>query len=196
MDRHIEGEKKKEGGETIKMKINYKKSLKFVTLLIASLLIATASAAVYRYMDIQGTITVGNLKLIWIAGSDVPDATIVGSIATVSLNVENNTAINFTESLLLKNNASSGSFNYKITVKQALLSSDFEIAKLHLYENKTNSPNWTHLAMVDLTDSNSQYESTTPLSAGDYIRITIEVKAIQDGISKQFKVQVEYWPSS
>jgi len=174
------------------MKMNYKKSLKFVTLVIASLLIATASAAVYRYMDIQGTITVGTLKLIWIAGSDVSGATIVGSTATISLNVENNTAINFTEALLLKNNATSDSFNYNVTVTQALLSSDFEIAKLHLYENSSGS--WTYLGTVDLTNSNSKYESSSPLLAGKYIRITIEVKAIKDGISKQFKVQVEYWP--
>lgn len=61
------------------MKINYKKSLKLVTLLITSLLIATVSAEVYRYMYIYGTITVGSPKLIWLEGEDVT-AVIVDTI--------------------------------------------------------------------------------------------------------------------
>ena len=174
------------------MKINYKKSLKFVTLLITSLLIATASAAVLRQMELTGNVTVGTLKLIWIAGQDVPNATIVGSTATISLNVENNTAINFTEAIFLKNNATSDSFNYNITVTDTLSTSYFEIAKLHLYENYT-SGEWAYLGTVDLTNLNSIYSSSTPLAAGKYIRFTIEIKAIQDGASDSFKVQVIYW---
>jgi len=53
------------------MKINYKKSLKFVTLLIASLLIATVSAA--AYVTLQWTTTtsvVANPKVCFIKWSD------------------------------------------------------------------------------------------------------------------------------
>lgn len=174
------------------MKMNYKKSLKFVTLLISALLIATASATVYRYMYIEGTVTVGSIKLMWIEGSDVSDATIVGSTATISLNVENNTSVNFTEALFLKNNDTTTTFNYNITVAQALSGTEFETAKLHIYENYTTPGTWAHLDTVDLTNPNSYSQHS--LTAGNYTRITIEMKAIADSISRTFKVQVEYWP--
>jgi len=170
------------------MKVYKKKILKLVTLLISSLLIATASATVYRYMELQGTITVGSPKLIWLEGSDA-SATITGSTAVISLNVENNTAINFTEAIFLKNNATS-SYNYNITVTTALSASQFEEAKIHIYENSTGT--WSYLSTVDLTNSNSYYSNN--LSAGKYLRMTIEVKAIQDSISESFAIQVEYWP--
>ena len=171
------------------MKKNIKRTLKFVTLLISSLLIATASATVYRYMELQGTITVGTPKLVWLEGSDV-DATIIGNTtAIISLNVENNTAINFTEAIFLKNVNTTGSFNYNITVTTALSASQFEEAKIHIYENSTGT--WSYLSTVDLTNSNSYYSNN--LSAGEYLRMTIEVKAIQEG-SDNFIIQVEYWP--
>jgi hypothetical protein len=175
------------------MKINAKKTLKFVILLVSSLLIATASAAVYRYMEIQGTVTVGALKLIWIKGADAPSATIVGSIATIPLNVENNTLVTFTEVLFLKNNDTSISFNYNISITDTLSSSAFETANLKLYTNSSGS--WSSLTTLDLK-STQTYSSISPLGPGKYIRFTIEIKAIQDGASDSFKVQVTYWPSS
>jgi len=52
------------------MKMNYKKSLKFVTLIITSLLIATASAAIYDYMYLNATVGVQGMTLAWILGAD------------------------------------------------------------------------------------------------------------------------------
>ena len=171
------------------MKTNIKRTLKFVTLLISSLLIATASATVYRYMELQGTITVGTPKLVWLEGSDV-DATIIGNTtAIISLNVENNTAINFTEAIFLKNVNTTGSFSYNITVTTALQSTDFEIAKIHIYENSSGT--WGYLDTIDLTNSDSY--SSGSLDAGKYLRLTIEVKAIKDSIARNFAIQVEYW---
>jgi hypothetical protein len=51
------------------MKINYKKSLKFITLLLASLLIATVSADVYNYLFLNTSITVEGLPLAWAEGT-------------------------------------------------------------------------------------------------------------------------------
>jgi len=50
------------------MNVKYKKSLKIVTLLITAILIATASAQVYRYMYISGTVAIGNTGLRWVLG--------------------------------------------------------------------------------------------------------------------------------
>jgi len=67
------------------MKLNYKKSLKFITLLLASLLIATVSATVYTQMFLNATVGVAGLSLKWVQGNN-GDVTcsIVGSICTLT----------------------------------------------------------------------------------------------------------------
>ena len=171
------------------MEINIKKILKISTLLIMSVLIATASATVYRQMRLTGNITVSAPKLVWIEGEDA-DATIDESIASISLTVENGTAMNFTSAIYLKNQNTSGSFNYNITIIDGLSSSDFEIAKIHIYTNSSGA--WTYVGSIDLTDSSDYYQGT--LDAGKYLRFTVEIKAINSSpTDNQFIIQVEYW---
>ncbi|MGB9959801.1 MAG: hypothetical protein ACPLKQ_04705 [Candidatus Bathyarchaeales archaeon] len=168
------------------MKTPIKKNLKFLTLLITSLLIATASAQVYRYMYMEGTISVSSAKLVWIEGENV-DSTIEGSKVTFTLNVEEGTPINFTEAVFLKNVNATGSFNYEIAVTQALSTDNFEIAKIHIYQNNTGS--WQYVDTLDLTENDSTSGS---LAAGKYLRFTIEVKA-KTTVGGQFKLEVRYW---
>jgi len=68
------------------MKMNYKKSLKFATLLIASLLIATVSAQVYNYLSLSASVSVEGLTLVWDdTGIDSGlSATIYGATCTLS----------------------------------------------------------------------------------------------------------------
>ncbi|MEM1536636.1 MAG: hypothetical protein QXT10_01520 [Candidatus Bathyarchaeia archaeon] len=56
------------------MKTNYKKIAKLVTLLATSLLIATASAAIYDYMYLNATVGVQGMALAWVKGADGDDA--------------------------------------------------------------------------------------------------------------------------
>jgi hypothetical protein len=56
------------------MKMNYKKSLKIVTLLLTSLLIATASATVYNYLYITSTIGVEGNPIKFTTGVDYTSA--------------------------------------------------------------------------------------------------------------------------
>ena len=171
------------------MKINYKKILKLVTLLITSILIATVSADVYRYMYIDGSITVSGAKLIWMEGIDFPaDGSISGSTATLDLDVEQGTPLNFTEALFLKNVNSTGSFSINLTEATAVSSSDFERAKMHIYENSSTS--WVYVDTLDLTDSNDFYAGS--LAAGNYLRMTFEVNATISSGSRAFDIQVEY----
>ena len=173
------------------MKINYKKSLKFVTLLITALLIATVSAATYRYMYIEGGVTVTSAKLIWLKGSDVPNCNITGSTAALAVNIEQGTPVNFTEALFMKNTNASGSFSYTISITQALSpSSDFERAKMHIYENYTIPSSWTYLHTLDLTNATDSYSDS--LSYGKYLRMTLEFNATIATGTSNFKVQVQY----
>jgi hypothetical protein len=47
------------------MKLNYKKSLKLVTLLVTAVLIATASAEIYNYLNFSAGVGVEGLNLNW-----------------------------------------------------------------------------------------------------------------------------------
>ena len=169
------------------MKINVKKTLKLVTLLISSLLIATVSAQVYRYMYMQGTISVTTAKMIWLEGADV-DSTITDNTATFTVTVEEDMPTNFTETLFLKNVNASGSFNYNITITQTLSSSDFTTAKLHIYENSTGA--WTYVDTLDLT--NATDFSSGSLNAGYFLRFTLEIEAATAN-GGTFQVKVTYW---
>lgn len=67
------------------MKTTYKKILKLTTLLITSLLIATASAAVYTQMFLKAKVGVAGASLQWKQGTNVnATADIVGSTCTIS----------------------------------------------------------------------------------------------------------------
>jgi hypothetical protein len=169
------------------MKTNIKKTLKILTLLISSLLIATVSAQVYRYMYMEGTISVTTAKLVWLEGADI-DSTISGDTATFTVTVEQGRTMNFTEALFLKNVNATGSFNYNITITQPLSSSDFTIAKLHIYENSTTV--WNYVDTLDLT--NTTDFSYGSIDAQEYLRFTLEVEAATAS-GGTFIIEVKYW---
>jgi hypothetical protein len=162
------------------MNAKYKKSLKIVTLLLSAIIIASVSAATYSYMYIDGSITVGTAKLVWIAGSDAPgDIDVTGGTVTMDLDVQPGVNQNFTEALFLKNQ-DSASHNLTITVTTALSSSDFDIANAYIYENATSPGTWTHLDTLTLTTADDQYSSytgNTPLVNDGYYRFTFEIQS-------------------
>ena len=161
------------------MKINYKKTLKFVTLLITALLIATVSAEVYVYMYIDGTVTIGTEQLVWIKGEDAPtDATISGGTVTMDLDVQPGAIQNFTECLFL-NNKDIADHNLTITVTTAASTGTFDSFKIYIYKNSTGPFN-EYVDTLDVTVLNDQYSTytgNTPLATGGYYRLTFEVKA-------------------
>jgi hypothetical protein len=176
------------------MKPIYKKSVKFITLLITALLIATVSAATYRYMYIDGSVTVGSAKMVWVEGTDSPgDATVSGSTYTVDFDVGPGTPVNFTECVFLKNQDTSA-HNMTISIPTEVLAADFDECKMHIYENSTAS--WVYVDTLDLTNSADTYETYTgndPLDAGEYYRMTFEVAATAGASGTyDFDIQVEY----
>jgi hypothetical protein len=80
---------------------------------------------------------------------------------------------------------------YNITITQALLTAEFERAKMHIYENYTVQGTWTYVDTFDLTNSTDFY--TSSLTAGNYLRMIIEVNATISTGTRNFDVQVEYW---
>lgn len=172
------------------MKINYKRSIKFVTLLITALLIATVSAQVYRYMYIDGSVSVGTAKLVWIKGPDAPSsATVTGSTVTMPFDVEPGTPQNFTYCLYL-NNSDTADHNMTISVTTAV-TADFDEFKIHIYINSTQ----TFVDTLDVTTSDSYetYTGNSPLSAGEAYRMTFELAPSTTASgSYDFDIEVEY----
>lgn len=93
------------------MKINYKKTLKFVTLLITSLLIATASATIYDYMNLNATVGVQGMSLAWVDGDEATDAgTQINGVTATLTNLKgppNGTRI-YVDPVRLNNTGASG----------------------------------------------------------------------------------------
>jgi hypothetical protein len=166
--------------------IRGKKSLKLIFLLLTSFLIATVSATIYSYMYINGTVTVGTAKLVWIAGSDVPGASISGGTVTINLDVQPGQLQNFTYGLYLENQ-DTGPHNMTISVTTPLSGTYFTTANMHIYMNSTGS--FVHT--IDMTTTDSY--ATSPLSAGDVYRMTFEIYATTGASGPyNFDIQVEY----
>ena len=170
--------------------IRSKKALKFLGLLISAMLIATVSAVTYRYLYIDGSITVGTQYLSWQLGDDAPSgASVSGTTATMNFPVEEGTPMNFTEALFLKNNNATGSFTYNITVTNNVDSADFQRAQMHIFENYTTP--WTYLDTIDLTNATDFYSDS--LGGTNYLRMTFEINATMTPGTRNFDIQVEYW---
>ena len=175
------------------MNANYRKGLKIISLLVTALLIGSVSAATYVYMYIDGSITIGTAKLVWLEGADAPgDTSITGGTVTVDLDVQPGLNQTLTECLLLKNQ-DSAAHNLTVTVTTSVSNSTFDIFEIFIYKNSTGS--WASVDTLDGTtnDEYSTYTGNTPLIAGGYYRLGFEVKA-KTGTSGtvNFDIQVRY----
>ena len=170
--------------------MEYKKSLKLVTLLITALIIATVSAQVFRYMYIDGSVTVGAAKLVWIKGSEAPSgATVTGSTVTMPINAEPGTPQNITYCLYL-NNSDTVAHNMTISVTTAV-TSDFDEFKIHIYTNSTQT--FVDTLDVTISDSYETYTGNNPLSAGEAYRMAFELAPSTTASGPyDFDIQVEY----
>jgi hypothetical protein len=171
------------------MKINYKKSLKFVTLLLSSLLIATASAGIVRYMEIHGTVSIGAGGLAWVKGVDEEGITVTidGQIATVSLSLNNGTAYNVTNHLYLRNLDNNKNYSVTIEVTDPANSTLYDTFNIVIYHNTTN-------AEIASLDALLQDSKTGTIYEGEVWHITfyIETKPGASTAGDSFTVKFTY----
>jgi len=116
-----------------------RKCLKLLTLLISSLLIATASAQIYNYMYIQGTGQVTTTEgLKWVLGADLPTPppTIDGpTVIGLGLTTYDGTKRNYTDCLHLVNqDLSAHTFSIKVTTSSGVWT-DFLEFNLVLFDD-------------------------------------------------------------
>jgi hypothetical protein len=198
MDRHVEGEKKKEGGETIKMKINYKKNLKFVTLLIASLLIATVSATVYYSLTMESKITVGATWVKFVNATDTPTgSTVQNSFCSLSLSSLPNSTIIYEKAIGLNNTYNGIRYirlrHVSVTPNGTAPVSNFTYVKFYLLDASnavqatlnytTSGDNWSVTSTTDwksvpaLTIWYIKVETLSPTGATATTQCTITIAA-------------------
>jgi hypothetical protein len=107
------------------MRLNYKKSLKIITLLLSSLLIGTVSATVYTQMFLNTTVGVAGLSLEWVKGTNGNvTCSIVGSTCTLTgLKGYPGQTATYNNTVEIKN-AGSSTVTFSITTTQCQGSTD------------------------------------------------------------------------
>jgi hypothetical protein len=170
------------------MKVNYRKATKLLTLLLSSTIIAVASAQVYRFMYIQGTVQISQTGLLWVKGDSANGyVTIVGSLASVTLSISNGTTASFTHYLYLKN-LDNSTHSVTIEIIDPATSSLYETNGFNLiiYDNSTGTP--IHTLNVLTNDSHSE-------TINNYAvwHITFEVSTTPDATGNDsFEVKFSY----
>jgi hypothetical protein len=141
------------------MNVKFKKSLKFITLLVAALLIATVSATIYNYMYIEGSGQITTTGLTWELGTDAPgSASISGPTATIPMTTNLGNPRNYTDCLhLINQDGTAHSFNITVTTSTGD-AADFTEFNLVLF-NSTS-------AQVDVLDLLTQGVTTSTHSIG------------------------------
>lgn len=169
------------------MKTNIKKTLKFATLLISSLLIASASAGVVSHMYFGGSVDVISRKLVWI----VDGTTLQTNIANLTLPIEAGGSITITDRVYLKNE-DTNAHNLTITVTKAVDDAKFDLL-VYIYSNETDS--WQLMGTLDATQLNdyfSTYETGDALDGGKAYKLDFAVTATSDAADATFELQVDY----
>jgi len=171
------------------MQINYKRVAKLLTLTLSALLIATVSAESYRYMFINGTITISNTGLTWLLGDSASGgSSVAGSTATIALSISNGTILNFTHYLYLKNlDASSHSLTISIT--DAATSSLYETNGFNI--TLSNNATSAYIGQLDALSGSSTYSGTVGSSAVWHITFELATKVDATG-SDNFALQFTY----
>jgi hypothetical protein len=98
-------------------KILFRKELKLLTLLLTSLLIASASAAVYYSMIMQPSVTIAGAKIVFVQGSDWPSGSSMGTNSTwvsLALKAYPNATLTYDEPLNLSNTDATNDHEFRL----------------------------------------------------------------------------------
>jgi len=171
------------------MKVNYKKTLKLVTLLVMSMIIATVSAQSYRYLYIDGNVSISETGLKWVEGAEGGSAvSISGSTATVNFAVSNGTLQKFNHTLYIQN-LDGSPHDIVVDITTAASSTPYETNGFNvtLYSNSTG-------AVIDTLDAltTDTYSGTIAASAVWHVAFEIATKTDSAGNSTDFDVQFRY----
>jgi hypothetical protein len=143
-------------------KILSSKSMKFVTLLLTSMLIASASAAVYYSLSMTSTITTAANDVYFITGADATDAgtSIFNnnkSATLVSLKAYANMTMSYDDPIRVRNNNGATAFNVRL--RPVSLSGDAQYFAFINFTLQTST-------MISLNYTSNGVSWTTPSTSG------------------------------
>jgi hypothetical protein len=169
-------------------KILSSKSMKFVTLLLTAMLIASASAAVYYSLSMTSTITTAANDVYFITGADATDAgtSIFNnnkSATLVSLKAYANMTTSYDDPIRVRNNNGATAFNVRL--RPVSLSGDaqyFSFINFTLQTSTLVSLNYTSNGVSWTTPSTSGWAS---VAANTSYAIIVQTKASATATSGQ-----------
>jgi len=152
------------------MKLNYKKSLKLITLLITSAIIATVAADTYSELFMYGSgITITDNRVILVAGTDTPTISTNGvenSGTTVTfdkITIAKDETLTYNETVKIQNNAG-GSRNIVLDMTSLTgpFSTNFDYIYITVYDGATPMGN-----QIQILPSGSNVTTTGSISMPD-----------------------------
>jgi hypothetical protein len=162
-------------------KIQFRKTLKFLTLLLTAMVIATASAAVYYSLTIVPTVTISAAKVRFVQGSDWPSGSSMGTNSTsisLTLNAYPNATLTYQHPLNISNTDTSAHSvrlrHVSITPASGSASvSNFTFINFTLFQ-----PNGTTVSSFDYTTSGKIWStpSMSYLSLAGNTEWTVEIQ--------------------
>lgn len=162
------------------MKINYKKSLKLVTLLLTSLLIASASAAIYYSLNISGTVTTA-VTVCFNEGSDWPDGSNMGTGNTsvaLSLQAYPNTTLTYEQAL-------------EVIETTGSKTPSVRLRHISITNNTVDVANFTFINIVLLDDSSIQQGYLNYTVSGNNFTLTSSTTYQAMDASDVWIIQIE-----
>ncbi|MEM2118512.1 MAG: hypothetical protein QW840_00095 [Candidatus Bathyarchaeia archaeon] len=181
------------------MNVNYKKSLKLVTLLLSAWIISTASAAVYYSMSITGTLSTA-VTVCFNQGTDWPTGSTMGTgntSVTLALKAYPNTTLTYEKAVNVSNTQSTTPSvklrHISITNNSAAVG-NFTFLNIVLVDNagvQKGYLNYTVSGNYFISSESTNYEQ---MDANEEWTIRIETKAEADataGIDVTLQIAVD-----
>jgi hypothetical protein len=166
-----------------------KKSLKLVTLIIASLLIATVSAEVYYSLTVTSTISVASTDVYFMPGSDSASAgAAMGSADNTTITFSNLKAYpgvttTYAQAAIVRNNATAASYQIRMRpVSLTGAATNFAFVNFTLVEGSTT------IASLNYTSDTSSWTipsetSFTSITANTNWSLVVETQAVAGATS-------------
>jgi hypothetical protein len=171
------------------MKMNYKKSLKFITLLLASLIVATVSAEIYSYMYIEGSGNITSEELMWELGTNPCGATIQGyTVKNLNMSIPKNTPKNITDCLHLVNNDDTYGYTFNLTTTIV----GGNASKFTTFDIVIYKLDWTQVAKFSIKNQGSATNLSIAASETLYIRFEINPLLDQSNGYMYFTLKLTY----
>jgi len=179
-------------------KLLFRKEFKLATLLLTTLLIASASAAVYYSLSMSSTISVATTSVYFVEGADATSAGVSlsgdnKSAWLTQLKAYPNVTTTYSDPVKIRNNHTSTAFNIRLRhVSLSGAAANFVFVNFTLVDGTTN-------LALDYTSDQSSWTLPSPsttawisIPAGTQWSIQVETKAIAGAAADSVSIEIAF----